>query len=164
MAWSLAERIFDHFVSFTFFITLLTWASLALGAALTFIVRTDHGMPKTFRGFLRYCFPPELVKVPSCRIDAVFWVLTRYTLILLAPVLIGDVLCSTLTYQALTDLFGPRAQEPEGLLVWLCVLAIVTIGNDFATFYTHYLTHKLAVMWEFHKVPSLIRISHAAHE
>jgi zinc transporter ZupT len=53
MAWILAERIFEHLVSFTFFVTLLTWASLAIGAALTFIIRTDHDMPKTFRGFLR---------------------------------------------------------------------------------------------------------------
>ena len=152
MAWSILERIFDHFVSFTFFITLLTWTSVLIGAALTFIIRTDHGVPKTFRGFLRYCFPPELIKVPSCRIDAAFWVLTRFTLILLAPVLIGSVLCSTLVYQALTNLFGPHAQDSESLLTWSVMLVIVTVGNDFATFYTHYLTHKLAVIWEFHKV------------
>ncbi len=152
MTWSIATKIFEHFISFTFFVTLLTWLSLASGAALTFIIRTDHGLQKTFKGFLAFCFPPALFKTPSSRIDAVFWVIQRQTLLLLDPVLLGDVLCATLTYRGLTNLFGPHAENPESTLVWVVVLVIVTIGNDFATFYTHYLDHKLAVMWEFHKV------------
>jgi sterol desaturase/sphingolipid hydroxylase (fatty acid hydroxylase superfamily) len=153
MFWPLITHVLSHFVSFTFFITLATWFSLVTGAALTFVVRTDHGLPKTFKGFLRYCFPPEMLKAQSCRVDSVYWVLNRLAIpVFIAPLVLGAVFCSTLTYSGLTHLFGAHAQNPESTLVWAFVAVVVTIAADFATFYTHYLDHKIAVMWEFHKV------------
>jgi len=153
MFWLLARPIVAHFVSFTFFVTLMTWISLLIGAAITFVVRTDHGLPKTFRGFLRFFLPPEIIRSRSCRIDAVFWIVSRVSLpFLVVPFLLGSAVVSTLTYRGLTDLMGVRAQNPESTLVWLCVAVAVTIAADFATFYTHYLDHKIRVMWEFHKV------------
>ena len=53
MIWHLMSNIFLHFISFAFVVTLMTWVSIAVGAAITFLVRTDHGLPKTFSGFLR---------------------------------------------------------------------------------------------------------------
>jgi sterol desaturase/sphingolipid hydroxylase (fatty acid hydroxylase superfamily) len=153
MGWLLFSRIISHFVSFAFAVTFMTWVSLAVGAAITFIVRTDHGLPKTFRGFLRFCFPREIITMRSCRIDALFYVVNRLsTPLFIAPLLFGSIFCATFIYQGLTALFGPHGQDSESTLVWVCVVTVVTLGADFATFYTHYLDHKISVMWEFHKV------------
>jgi sterol desaturase/sphingolipid hydroxylase (fatty acid hydroxylase superfamily) len=131
----------------------LGWVMIVIGAALNFVVRTDHGKPKTLRGFLEYLLPPELVKVRSCRVDAFYYVINRLGFqSLAAPIIFGNIVGSTLTYQALTSAFGPHPQRPASLPIWIGVAIIVTIGIDFATFYTHYLDHKIAVMWEFHKV------------
>lgn len=153
MIWTLLSKILSHFVSFAFLVTFMTWVSLAVGAAITFVIRTDHALPKTFRGFLRFCFPPEIIRTKSCQTDAFFYVVNRIsTPLFIAPLLLGSVFCATLSYQGLTSLFGTHAQEPESTLVWLCVTFVVILGTDFATFYTHYLDHKIKVMWEFHKV------------
>jgi sterol desaturase/sphingolipid hydroxylase (fatty acid hydroxylase superfamily) len=153
MIWPLISRVLSHFVSFAFLVTFMTWVSIAVGAAITFVVRTDHGLPKTFRGFLRFCFPSKIITTKSCRTDAFYYVVNRLsTPLFIAPLLLGSVLCSTLAYQGLTDLFGIHAQNPESTLVWVFVAIVVTIAADFATFYTHYLDHKISVMWQFHKV------------
>lgn len=146
-------QIFSHFVSFAFVVTIATWVSLLCGALITFVVRTDHGQPKTFRGFLRFFLPPEIITRKSCRIDAFFWVLNRITTpLIITPLLLGSAFCSALTYRELSTLFGAHAEHPESWPLWGCVAIIAVIASDFATFYTHYLDHKIGVMWEFHKV------------
>ena len=153
MFWPLISRILSHFVSFTFIVTIMTWVSLAIGAAITFLVRTNHGLPKTFRGFLRFCFPPEMFTTKTVHTDLFFWVVNRLsTPLIITPLLLGSTFISTTAYEGLTKLLGPHSQAPESTLVWLCVATVVIIGADFATFYTHYLDHKIKVMWEFHKV------------
>jgi sterol desaturase/sphingolipid hydroxylase (fatty acid hydroxylase superfamily) len=153
MLWPLIMHVLSHFVSFAFFVTFMTWVSIAVGAAITFVVRTDHGFPKTFRGFLGFCFPQEIIRVKTCRVDAVYYVVNRLsTPLIIAPLMLGSVFCSTLSYQALTKVFGPHAEHPESILLWVSVGIVVTIAADFATFYTHYLDHKFPAMWEFHKV------------
>ena len=105
MVWPLISPILSHFVSFTFFVTILTWISMTIGAAITFLVRTDHGMPRTFKGFLRFCFPPEIVRVKTCRVDAFFYVVNRISSpLIVTPLLLGSAFCATLTYQGLTRL------------------------------------------------------------
>lgn len=153
MFWPLISRIVSHFVSFAFFVTLMTWVSIAVGAAITFLVRTNHGQPRTIGGFLRFCFPSEMFKTKTCHTDVFFYVVNRLsTPLIVTPLLAASIFFSTISYQALTKLFGPHAQEPESMLVWLFVGLIAILGADFATFYTHYLDHKIKVMWEFHKV------------
>lgn len=153
MIWPLMTQVFSHFVSFTFVVTIATWVSLVVGAAITFLVRSDHGQPRTFRGFVRFFLPPEIVKRKSCRIDAVFWVVNRITTpLIITPLLLGSAFCSALTYRELSTLFGPHAQHPESWLLWASIATIAIIAADFATFYTHYLDHKIKVMWQFHKV------------
>jgi sterol desaturase/sphingolipid hydroxylase (fatty acid hydroxylase superfamily) len=153
MFWPLISRFLHHFVSLDFGVTLLTWLSIAVGAALTFLIRTDHGNPKTFTGFLRFCFPPEMFTSRSCRVDCVYWVLNRLAIpLIIAPLLVGSIVCSTLSYQGLNFLFGLHSPGPGSLTDRIFVMIVATVGADFATFYTHYLDHKIAVMWEFHKV------------
>lgn len=153
MAWTLLGKIADHFLSFDFFVTFLTWISIFVGAAITFVVRTDHGLPRTFRGYLRFCFPREIVTTRTCRADAIFYVVNRLsTPLIITPLLLGSAACATTCYHLLTIGFGAQPQEPQSLLVLGCVAAAAVIVADFATFYTHYLDHKIPFLWEFHKV------------
>ena len=94
-----------------------------------------------------------MFKLNSPRLDLIFYVVNRVTTpLIITPLLIGSALFATLSYDGLTRLFGVHSQEPVSTAVWVCVAVIVTIGADFATFYTHYLDHKISVMWQFHKV------------
>jgi sterol desaturase/sphingolipid hydroxylase (fatty acid hydroxylase superfamily) len=129
------------------------WLLIGVGAAFVFFVRKDSDLPQTFSGFLRYCLPPDIIKARSCRVDAVCWVLNLLLgPFLIAPMILGGIFCATLSYGALTHLFGVHAQLPGSMPEWVLVAVAVTIMADFATFYTHYLDHKIAVLWEFHKV------------
>jgi sterol desaturase/sphingolipid hydroxylase (fatty acid hydroxylase superfamily) len=151
--WHQFLHVLTSFLTFGFFAMILSWVMIVLGAALNFSVRSDHGKPKTILGFLEYLLPPEIVKIKSCRIDAVYYVVNRLGFQTLgAPLILGNIFASTLTYQALTATLGPHAQKPAPVLVWVGIGIIAAIAIDFATFYTHYLDHKFAVMWEFHKV------------
>ena len=153
MAWSLLKHVFSHFLSFTFVVTMATWVLLVAGAAITFLVRSDHGQPRTFHGFGRFFLPPEIVKRKSCRIDAAFWLVNRMTTpFVIAPLLLGSAVCSELTYHELSARLGPHTERPESWLLWGTVVFIAVIAADFGTFYTHYLDHKIGAMWEFHKV------------
>jgi sterol desaturase/sphingolipid hydroxylase (fatty acid hydroxylase superfamily) len=153
MIWPLMTNVLTHFVSFAFVVTMATWVSLLVGSVLTFIIRTDHGQPRTFRGFMAFFLPAEIIRRKSCRIDAVFWVFNRITTpLIMAPLLVGGAFCSALTYRALSSTLGVHPQHPQSWLVWTCVAVVVTLAADFATFYTHWLDHKITVMWEFHKV------------
>jgi sterol desaturase/sphingolipid hydroxylase (fatty acid hydroxylase superfamily) len=153
MFWSLITQIFSRFLGFASIVTLSNWLLIVVGAAIVFFVRADSELPKTFAGFFRYCLPPEIIRVRSCRVDAVCWLVNLLLgPFLIAPFILGSIFCSTLSYEGLTKLFGVHGQLASSMPVWVLVAVVVTIAADFATFYTHYLDHKIAVMWEFHKV------------
>lgn len=153
MLWSQTPQIFINFLSFATVITIANWTLLLVGAAIVFFIQSDHKQPRTLRGFIRYCFPSEIVRTATCRSDAVLWVLNWLVgPFLITPFIVGSILCSTFAYSALTKAFGPHPQVAETTAVWVLVAIVVLIATDFATFYTHYLDHKIAALWEFHKV------------
>ncbi len=125
MLWSLVYHIIFRFVGFASVVTAANWLLVFVGAAVMFLLKSDHNLSKTFTGFIRYCFPPEMFKTRSCRSDVVLWIINfLFAPFLITPFLVGSVVFS----------------------------AMVTIGVDFATYYTHYLFHKVPAFWEFHKV------------
>jgi sterol desaturase/sphingolipid hydroxylase (fatty acid hydroxylase superfamily) len=153
MIWSLISHIIARFAGFAAIVVLANWLLIVVGAAVMFFVFKDHNLPKTLHGFVRYCFPPEMFKTRSCRADIVLW-LVNFLLapFLITPLLLGSIFFSAMAYACLTRLFGTHAQIEESTTVWVAVAVVVTIGVDFATFYTHYLFHKVPAFWEFHKV------------
>jgi len=153
MLWSLVFQIISRFLGFAAVVILANWLLIFVGAAVLFFVKSEHDLPKTFGGFVRYCFPAEMFKTKSCRADVVMWLVHfLFSPFLVTPLLLGSIFFSTITYLGLTRLFGSHPQLEESTAVWVFVAVAVTIGVDFATFYTHYLFHKVPVFWEFHKV------------
>jgi sterol desaturase/sphingolipid hydroxylase (fatty acid hydroxylase superfamily) len=129
---------------------LATWVTALAGAAFTYVVQSEEA-EKSVRGFLKYCFPSVILRHSSCRLDVLFTVLTRY-LHPPALLMISSVGVGMLSYGALTSLFGLRPQNPEPLWVWAIIVVAIVVVHDFMNFYTHYLLHRLRVLWEFHAV------------
>jgi sterol desaturase/sphingolipid hydroxylase (fatty acid hydroxylase superfamily) len=153
MLWSLFSHLVSRFFGFALFVTLANWLLIAIGAAIVYLLQMEPESPKTFRGFICFCLPPEIIKTQTSRVDAVLFVLSAlYIPFLVTPFIVGSIFCSTVSYHGLTVLFGARAQLSEPMVVWVLAAVVVTVAADFATFYTHYLDHRIPVMWEFHKV------------
>ncbi len=147
------KKVSDHVLTFSTAIVLATWISAITGAALTFIIRSDHGFPRTLKGFLGFCFPSVILRHRSCRLDLGYTV-ASYVVhpLVVAPVLVGNIVLAKLTYDGLTRSFGAHAQRPESLWLWGAILLAVVVIADLANFLAHYAEHKLPALWELHKV------------
>jgi sterol desaturase/sphingolipid hydroxylase (fatty acid hydroxylase superfamily) len=153
MLWSLVYHIISRFLGFAAIVVLANWLLLVVAAVVMFFVRPDRNLPKTLHGLVRYCFPREMFVTRSCRADVVLWILSfLFSPFFITPVLLGGIFFSTMTYAGLTRLFGSHPQAEQSTALWIVVAVVATIGVDFATYYTHYLFHKVPALWEFHKV------------
>jgi sterol desaturase/sphingolipid hydroxylase (fatty acid hydroxylase superfamily) len=146
-------KVVDHLLNYDTYVVLLTWITALLGAALTFAVRHDHGFNRTLPNFFRFCFPAEIVRNPSCRLDVLYTVSIKFLRpVIIAPLLITSAGVSQVTNDALTNLFGARAAGPDHFVVRALALAMIVVLADGSNFCTHYLNHKVKALWEFHKV------------
>jgi sterol desaturase/sphingolipid hydroxylase (fatty acid hydroxylase superfamily) len=149
---ALVKMIEAHLLSFGVAVVLCTWASALIGAAITYLTRRDTP-PRSFGGFLRFCFPSIILRHKSCRLDVLFVGIGKliHPFIIL-PFMAGSVFFAEGTYGGLTLAFGARPQHPESLLLWGTILVIAVLLQDFMTFYVHYLMHRIPALWEIHKV------------
>lgn len=142
-----------HFWRYNTVIILVTWITALLGAGLTFLVRSDVPGPRSWRGFLAFCFPATILRERSCRLDLFFTIATRWTYpIAIAPVLIGSAFVAKGTHVALTSWFGSHPGHMESVSVQIAILAVSVVFADGFNFCAHVLDHKVKVLWEFHKV------------
>ncbi len=150
---SYASAIVHHLLTFSVAIVLATWISALTGAALTFAIRTDHGLAKTPGNFLRFCFPAVLLRHKSVRLDLLFLAVSRavhpFTV---GAVIVGNVVIAKFSYDAAGAVFGPRPQVSESAWLWTVILIATVVIADFCNFLVHFLEHKVRVLWEFHKV------------
>lgn len=150
---SLIKFVSHHLATFDLVVVLCTWASALLGAALTFFVRTDHGLSRTPRNLLRYTFPAILVRHKSVRLDVLYAAASKVVHPLtVGQVIVGNVVIARVAYAALTARFGPHPQRHEALWLWVLILAGTVVLADFCTFLCHLAEHKVRPLWEFHKV------------
>lgn len=107
-----------------------------------------------FRDFLRYAFPREIVTQRTCYHDAGFILLKQFIRPWVAAplLLLTSVKCAELSYAGLGAVFGarPQAAMPLGLFVVLLILAVLI--QDFFRFGIHYTLHRFGVLWDVHKV------------
>jgi sterol desaturase/sphingolipid hydroxylase (fatty acid hydroxylase superfamily) len=146
----LAARLETNLLSFGTVVVLATWFSALAGAAFTYIVQSEEAN-KSVRGFLKYCFPSTILRHHSCRLDVVFIALTRY----IHPpliVMITSIWVAMSSYAALASQLGPRPQNAEPLWIWAIIMVAAVVVEDFMNFYTHYLLHRVRVLWELHAV------------
>ncbi|HET6608492.1 MAG TPA: sterol desaturase family protein [Rhodopila sp.] len=140
----------SHIVGAVTLITMLDIALSAMGAVVAFHQR-DGG---SFRDFLAYVFPRDLVTRRSCWQDLGFIIVKQ----LIKPftsaplLLLTSAKCAILTYGLMILLFGPRAERPMSMGLFVVLVAAAVLTQDFLRFYSHYLFHRFSVLWDIHKV------------
>lgn len=129
---------------------------------ITFVVIGLWGLvryyPHTGQSWFARLFPREVYRHPSALLDVKLLLMNR----LLAPsafltrVVLGSGLISLVaiwTQSTLADTLGTQAEAFEwNLLNSTLIVIALTLVRDFATYVTHALSHKVPVLWEFHKV------------
>ncbi len=100
------------------------------------------------------CFPKELWRHPSTRVDIKYFLInTAFFTTLAAPFIGSSLFASTQTHALLDYLFGPLQHEYTfTLLAAIGMTVLLTLLGDFAIFISHYAQHKVPFLWEFHKV------------
>lgn len=114
--------------------------------------------PRTERSWMSRLFPREVYRHPSALLDVKLLLMNR----LLAPssfltrVVLGSGLISLVaiwTQSTLANTLGTQAEAFEWNLLNSTLIVIgLTLVRDFATYVTHGLSHKVPLLWEFHKV------------
>lgn len=107
--------------------------------------------PKT--SLFKYIFHKKTWWSSSAKVDYAFLVFNSIIKVLfIAPFLIFSLKISFYLNQYLIDSFGYyEATHSKALLISLYTLAVFFIG-DFASFFLHYLQHRIEFLWRFHKV------------
>jgi sterol desaturase/sphingolipid hydroxylase (fatty acid hydroxylase superfamily) len=124
-----------------------------VGALLAFVTRTGLGYLKTFRNFLRFCFPSTILFNRSCRLDVFFTISIRFLYpLIITPLLVTSAAIMQLTHDGLTAWLGSRQALPDPMMIHILALSVAVVLADCANFCTHYLDHKFKFLWEFHKV------------
>lgn len=147
------QAILHKLTSFEVVLVLLTWVTAFLGAFITFMVRDDHGEKRTPRGFVRYCFPREILRSRSLYLDVGYAITFRMLYpFLIAPLLVSALVAAKWSRDLLEHFIGAReVAEHPGLLVWTAYTIGIVLFRDFIVFYGHYLQHRIPILWEFHK-------------
>jgi sterol desaturase/sphingolipid hydroxylase (fatty acid hydroxylase superfamily) len=134
------------------FLVPLGWFVSALGAIIAYF-QNRQGAPVSLRSILRFCVPPEIVRHRSLRLDLAFSaVLAIISPLLIAPILISSFVIATFTYHRLGAIFGPAEQAEPGWGTRAAILIMCVVTHDFAQFHFHFALHKIALLWETHKV------------
>lgn len=140
------------------FASIVVIASAFLTIALTIyfaVPRTRWGRrPVRPRVLLRALLPWRIVRSASGRLDIAAMLFS----LLLASTAIGWALCSSarfalLTHAALAKLFVEPS--PTALPDWICSAAttlLLYLAYEFAYWLNHYLSHRVRLLWAFHKV------------
>jgi sterol desaturase/sphingolipid hydroxylase (fatty acid hydroxylase superfamily) len=140
----------SHIISTVVTVTALSIVLSAVGTVIAFRQRGGG----SFRDFLKYVFPRDLITRWSCYQDVGFILVKK----LLQPLVYAPILLLTsakgaiLTYGLMTDIFGPRAERPMSVVLYVILLAAAVLVQDFFRFYSHCLLHRIDVLWDFHKV------------
>jgi sterol desaturase/sphingolipid hydroxylase (fatty acid hydroxylase superfamily) len=148
----LFSAITGRVLSFNTFVVLLTWTTALAGAAITFTHRHGDGYPMTLGGFRRFLLPSILWKHRSPRLDIGYY-FTQHLVspLLTAPFLFASAAVAVLVVRALSFAFGANHHLDHSMKMWIVMLVVVGIVNDFGTFFSHYLCHKTKLLWQFHR-------------
>ena len=134
-----------------YWLYLLTSLLIACGV---FAFSINRGKRFNLKTFLKYVFPKKTYLHRSAVNDYVFFILNRglYFLVVL-PLLLSSSKVSEGFSVYLSQTFGAISLEAlhPYLLSFLLTLGVF-FAIDFGIFITHFLQHKIPLLWQFHKV------------
>ena len=135
----------------------LYWLYLVTAAGIALIIYLTPGRapgPPSLRGSLAFLFPAQIYRHASSKLDFKFFLLNTLLFgAFLAPLLLSSLTVAHATVSALVDWFGiPEEPMLAGVTAQIAATAAVLVAADFGFYVSHYLLHKVPVLWEFHKV------------
>lgn len=151
--WLVVAPVFDQ--------PTLHWAFIScsiLVATIFFLVVLATPGERSLRNALGYVFPRAIYTHPSAVLDYKFWILTQYVFRYLQPAKFVIALAGIFYFAegigwALERVLGPSSgSAPPSAPVVVLFTVVFTIAYDFARWVTHFVHHRVRVLWEFHKV------------
>jgi len=129
------------------------WLYLLSGLTLALLVLAAQQKNWSLEEKLAFCFPKDIYTHPSARADyRYFYINTLIQLLLVAPLVAGlspgvsALIQAGLMQSQWAGVLGPSSFALD--IVYTLLLAIMI---DFGIALSHYLQHKVPVLWEFHK-------------
>lgn len=106
------------------------------------------------RGFLSYCLPRHIWTHASTKIDiGYFFINSTVGLALMAPFFVSSNLVALNTASMLEFLFGVMdSGMPVNIYSQVVMAFCAVLAADLGFYLSHYLFHKVDILWEFHKV------------
>lgn len=135
----------------TGFIVVHGWA--LLGAVWHYRVSARAGgQPPTLRGLCRHLLPPELLRSRWTRLDIAVYAIHPLFQLLVFQFVVALTVGVAAGVAGALGAVGWHPHLAQGLLWGGIFLLAGLAARDFASFYVHYLQHKIPLLWEFHKV------------
>lgn len=139
----------------------LVWLGSAVGlAAIIFLLRDrDRSVVRTkpleiFVDTVRYCLPKSVLLHWSSLLDYKFYlfnaVLTHF--ITFTTLIVSVVAATDLYGSLLQSMLGDGGGTAASTTVRVIYTVAAILALDFALWLAHYITHKVPVLWEFHKI------------
>ena len=142
------------------------WPYLLSATGLAFILYcVRHGSDGNLRltAFAEFCFSKQVYAHPSAQLDFRFFVVNAVLYgMFIAPMMLTSAEVGNGIVDGLVTLYGWPAKPllSRGLAANLAVTAAVVIVADLGFFVAHYLQHRVAFLWEFHKVHHAAEVLH----
>jgi sterol desaturase/sphingolipid hydroxylase (fatty acid hydroxylase superfamily) len=136
-------------------------SSLTIAVAFYFIT-TRRTRSRRLSDVTYYLFPSRIYRHASARLDFKFFFLsTLFYGAFVAPMALTSVSVARLVLNYLIALIGiPGAPLGSGALAAAAATLLIFIAGDFGFFLSHYLQHKVPLLWEFHKVHHSAEVLH----
>ncbi len=132
------------------------WGYLLSAAAIAGVLwwRRTPPSARSWRAALAFVAPPAVWRNRSTWHDFALFVINTlvYSLLLLPTLSLISVTVGRGTWAVLLDTFGPHAWRLDGPGAVVAMTVAVVVVADFAFFVAHWLQHRFAILWAFHKV------------
>ncbi len=131
----------------------LVYLFSAMVIAFALYTRRIHDSNSSLGGFFRYCFPKRIWGHPSTFLDIRFFVVNRILfLVVFMPLVLLVFPFINQTVQAFWSSVLSPPNWQASTAVFVLYGALVLVGLDFIRFITHYLQHKIPLLWNFHRL------------
>ena len=161
----LSERFLEAFAGVVALGGGLHWLSVAGTLAIAFVVyglRRNRVESAGLRGFVAFCFPSQVYTSASSRLDLKYLLIN--TLIfggLIAPMVLTSAGAAQATLTLLITTLGiPETTLQQNVITDLGVTVAIVVAADVGFFVSHYLQHRIPLLWEFHKVHHSAEVLH----
>jgi sterol desaturase/sphingolipid hydroxylase (fatty acid hydroxylase superfamily) len=142
-----------------FWLYLLSSTAIAVGV---YLAENPDPKPRSLRRGLAFIFPVSIYRHRSAILDFKYFAFNTLVYgLFIAPVLLTSQTVAKLTISAMVSAFGvPDEPLVTGALAAVGSTVLLVIAADLGFFISHYLQHKVPVLWAFHAVHHSAEVLH----